>query len=173
MAQTTAPQRTLIVYYSRSGTTRRVAEALRSLLDCDLEEIGEPRNRGGIFGLIRSLRDGIRKRSAPIDPTNKDPAAYDLVIVGTPVWAWSVASPVRSYLAEHRARLPRVAFFCTMGNTGADGAFGEMRGLVGKSPCGLRAFKAKDVWSGRYTGPLATFGNALRTGEVVKLSAIT
>ena len=40
-----AEPRILVVYYSRSGTTRKIAEALFSALNCDLEEIVESRSR--------------------------------------------------------------------------------------------------------------------------------
>jgi flavodoxin len=45
-----ARPRILVVYYSRSGTTRKIAEALSEALACDLEEIVEDKSRAGSFG---------------------------------------------------------------------------------------------------------------------------
>ena len=39
-----------MVYYSRSGTTRKIVEALSEALICDLEEIVEDTSRSGFFG---------------------------------------------------------------------------------------------------------------------------
>ena len=53
------------------------------------------------------------------------PVASDLpmidelsVILGTPVWFWGVASPVRTWVLRHRAALDNVALFCTCGGAG-------------------------------------------------------
>jgi len=73
----------------------------------------------------------------------KDPSIYDLIIVGTPVWAWSVSSPVRAYLLANKPRLPSVAFFCTLGGAGADRAFGQMQELAGKRPIGCLSLTAR------------------------------
>ena len=96
-----AAQKILIVYYLRSGTTRRVAEALAAELKCDAEEIGDVKSRTGFLGIIGSVIEAVAQRPAPIAPAKLNPSSYDLVVVGTPVWAWSVASPVRTYL-NHR-----------------------------------------------------------------------
>jgi hypothetical protein len=55
--------RILVVFCSRSGRTRRIAKALSKELECDLEEINEPRTRTGLLGYIRSL---LEAPEAPI-----------------------------------------------------------------------------------------------------------
>jgi menaquinone-dependent protoporphyrinogen IX oxidase len=122
----------LVVYYSRTGTTRLLASAIAKTLSADLEEICDCSDREGGGGYLRSLVDAIRKRPAQIVPAGLDVAAYDLVVIGSPVWAASVSAPVRSYLIENRARLPHVAFFCSFGGRGAHAALREMAELAGK-----------------------------------------
>ena len=51
--------RTLVVYYSRSGTTRKIAEALSEALNANIEEIVEANDRAGFFGYVRSLVEAI------------------------------------------------------------------------------------------------------------------
>jgi len=122
----------LVVYYSRTGTTRTLASALAKMLGADLEEICDCSNREGPRGYLKSLLDAIRKRPADIVPAGLDVTAYDLVLIGSPVWASSVSAPVRSYLLENRAWLPHVAFFCSFGGRGADKALREMGQIVGR-----------------------------------------
>lgn len=153
--------RVLIVYYSRSGTTRKVAESLSALLQCEIEEIVEARDRSGILGILRSMIEAVRKRPSSIISPQKDPASYDLVIVGTPVWAWSVSSPVRAYLMAKRSRLPEVAFFCTCGHRGSESTFAEMENIIGKAPCACCGLVARAVISGIYTPSLAEFVKSL------------
>jgi len=89
---------------------------------------------------------------------------YDLIVIGTPVWAWSVSSPVRAYLITNKAKLPEVAFFCTLGGAGGDRAFAQMEELVGKSPVGYLAITADKVASGAYNAEVAKFAEALQRG---------
>jgi hypothetical protein len=100
--------KTLVVFYSRSGTTRRIAVALSDVLKCDLEEITEPKPRTGFLGYMRSLLEARRKRPSIIAPKKYDVSSYDLVVIGTPVW--SLSSPVRAYLMATAGQLPEVAF---------------------------------------------------------------
>ncbi|MDB5578219.1 MAG: flavodoxin [Bradyrhizobium sp.] len=156
-----AGQKILVVYYSRSGTTRRIAQALAGALGCDTEEIRTTQDRSGTMGYWRSAIEARRWTPAAIAPAHKDPAAYDLVIVGTPVWVWSLSSPVRAYLTANRYRLPAVAYFCTLGGAGSDNAFDQMQQLTGQAPRARLAVTAADVAAGRYETSLAAFVAAL------------
>ncbi|MCD6377573.1 MAG: flavodoxin family protein, partial [Planctomycetes bacterium] len=54
----------LIVYYSRSGTTRMVAEKLAKLLEADIEEIRERKERAGTLGFFIGIKDSILDKPA-------------------------------------------------------------------------------------------------------------
>lgn len=154
--------RILVVYYSRSGTTRAVAEALSAALQCDSEEIIETKHRRGIVGYVRSLIEARRQRpSTTVARAEKDPSRYDLIAVGTPVWGWSVSSPVRAYMMANRTRLPAVAFFCTFGGAGGDRTFAQMRELAGKAPRARLFLTAREVASRRLEPRLTEFVKAI------------
>jgi flavodoxin len=153
--------RTLVVFYSRSGTTRRIAEALSAALKCDLEEITEPKPRTGFLGYIRSLLEAGRTRPSAITPQKHDVSSYDLVVVGTPVWAWSVSSPVRAYLMATASQLPEVAFFCTLGASGSESAFAQMTAVAGKKPRAVCAITQREALSGSHVERLSAFAKTL------------
>jgi flavodoxin len=154
--------RTLIVFYSRSGTTRRIAKALSTALECGIEEIAESTPRNGFIGYCRSVIEARRKSTPDILPTRNDPSSFDLVVIGTPVWAWSVASPVRAYLAANKDRFPDVAFFCTLGGNGSETVFAQMQAIIGKAPRATCAIVAKDVGTSREGPQLTPFAALLR-----------
>jgi flavodoxin len=156
-----APRKILVVFYSRSGTTRKVAEALAAELKCDSEEIVATKNRAGFVGIIRSVIEAMRHRSAQIAAARFNPSSYDLVVIGTPVWAWSVSSPIRAYLIDNNKNLPQVAFFCTLQHRGDEATFAQMQDLAGKVPRTKVAFRAEDVIAGRFRSGLAQFIQAL------------
>lgn len=140
--------RVLVVYYSRSGVTARAAKALAGRLGADLEEIVERSDRSGPLGFVGSIIDVLRERPSTIDATKHDPSSYELVVIATPVWAHRVATPVRTWLAAYRARLPHVAFLCTFGGSGAEQALGQMADISGRSPLARCQIDARDVRDG-------------------------
>ena len=79
------------------------------------------------LGYLRSLVEAMRQSCVDIVPHGLDVASYDLIVIGTPVWAGSVSSPVRAYLAENRQQLPHVAFFCSLGGRGSESPAGTVR----------------------------------------------
>jgi flavodoxin len=157
----------LVVYYSRTGTTRSLASGLAKTLGADLEEICDCSNREGLGGYLRSLVDAFHKRQVEIVPAGLDVSAYDLVVIGSPVWAGSVSAPVRSYLMENRARLPEVAFFCSFGRRGADKALREMQQIAGKPAVAECKVTASEVLHGVHAA-LAVFVSDLKR-QIAKL----
>ena len=95
-----------------------------------------------------------RKRPSTILPKKHDVSSYDLVVIGTPVWAWSLSSPVRAYLMATASQLPKVAFFCTLGARGSESAFAQMTAIVGKKPRAVCAITQREVLSANHVDRL-------------------
>jgi len=127
-------KKTLIVFHSRSGYTRRVAQALAQRLDADLDEIRIVQPMAGTLGYAFCALESLLHLTPALRPSTRDAADYPLVVVGTPVWFWNLSSPVRSWLAGNRLAKGRFAFFCTMGGSGAGRAFAAMQELAGGAP---------------------------------------
>lgn len=124
----------LVVFHSRSGKTRKVAEAIAKASAADLEEIRDPGERKGLYGRLRSAVEGVFGREPRICPTVADPAGYDVVIVGTSASDGTISSAVQSYLEQHRRSLPEVAFFITFGGRRAPRVLAQMEELCRKAP---------------------------------------
>ena len=125
----------LVVYYSRTGATRRLAEALAKALQADIEPIIDRKNRSGIFGYLRSVAESLQKRGAAVEPmkTIRDPMTW--LSSGRRSGLGRFRLPGRSYSAPLQRPSPRiVAFFCTMGSRGSERAFEEMQAIVGQGP---------------------------------------
>jgi len=89
--------KSLVSYYSRTGHTKKVAELLAEQLSADLEAIwvATEKNVGTL------AMQAFLSLKAKIAQTTKDPASYDLVLVGSPVWGGRMSSPIRTYLAQN------------------------------------------------------------------------
>lgn len=153
----------LVVYFSRSGNTRQVAEELARSLKADLEAIVDPTPRAGFFGYMRSGRQAFFKTIVPIAAPKYDPAGYDLVVVGTPIWNASLSTPVRSYLRRHRSAIRSAAFFCTFGGMAMDRVFRQMSDESGRSPVAVLGVREKDLGTIHKSPAIDEFVTKLRS----------
>lgn len=151
----------LIVYYSRSGVTAKVATALAQACGADLEQIHDVRPRGGLAGYLRSAWQALRKLPAEIAPPLHRPADYPLIVLGTPVWAGQMSAPMRSYMLQQREHFRRVGLFCTMGVTGGPDVLTTMAELCNKLPAASMCLQHGDVLTDRHAQALADFANEL------------
>jgi flavodoxin len=122
----------LVTYYTRTNNTKSVAKEIQKNLNCDIEEIIDLKNRSGFIAYIKSCFDALKGTPTEIKPTEKDVSEYDLVIVGTPVWASTMAPAILTYLKENKEKFKDVSFFCTCGSSGYDKTISKMEGLVNK-----------------------------------------
>ncbi|MBA3064202.1 flavodoxin [Candidatus Woesearchaeota archaeon] len=104
----------LVVFYSRTGITKEIAVHISEELDCDIEQIFDVKTRKGILGFIKSGFESVFRIMPKIKEAELDPEKYGLIIIGTPIWAGNMASPMRTYLFQNNEKLDKVAFFCTM-----------------------------------------------------------
>ena len=146
----------LVVYYSRSGNTRRLARELAVALDADLAEIFEPRARAGLFGFIRCAFDAWRLRFPPVEVL-PDAARYRTVVLGGPIWIGRLAAPVRSYARELRTRDGALGFFCSLGGSDPRDAFDDLGALCGRAPLATLAVDASHAEPDAHRTELARF----------------
>lgn len=139
------PKRALVVYYSRTGTTKIVGDKIAQLLQCDREELLDRRPRHGLRGYLRAGFDATFRRSTDLAPTKLDPSAYDLVLIGTPIWSAAVSAPIRTYLAANQARIKRVAFFCTHGSSGSENVLRQLERLCARKPVATLVLRTAHV----------------------------
>jgi len=155
----------LVVYYSRTGTTKKVGEAIAKELRADHEAIVDLKKRSGIIGWFASGSDAYRRKLTRIRTRNK-PEHYDMVIIGTPVWSKNMSPAVRTYLSNHNLSSKKVGFFCTAGGENVERALEEMKKLAPKSVvAGTLSVCAKDFKSGVYEKKIASFVKSLRKSK--------
>jgi flavodoxin len=153
----------LLVDYSRTGTTRQAGMDIAHALACDIEAIHDRKKRGGPLGFVAGGKDAMLKKLTEIEPPANDPAAYDLVIVGTPVWANTMAPAVRTFLTQYRESLPRVAFFLTTMRSGLDKTFRDMAQVCGQEPVATLGLLAKPFKAGQCEGQVSDFVGSIRS----------
>ena len=163
----------LVAYYSMTGRTRAIAKEIGRATGADIEEIREPRMREGVPGLWRALLDALARRRTPILSPHRDPAHYDLVIIGGPIWAGRMGSPVRAFAKQYLGQARQVAFFCTAGGPKADEAFADLQRLCGHAPSATWPVDAKHLEAESHRAELAHFvAQATRTVRADQAGAV-
>ncbi|MBC7093710.1 hypothetical protein H5T53_06885 [Candidatus Bipolaricaulota bacterium] len=127
---------TVVVYYTRFGSTAKVAQALAAELGAEVREIKAVREHGFVGMGFRSLLN----LHMPIQPMNLDFSGVDRIVLCTPVWAGKPACPVRAFLRKADLKGKRLAvLFSTWG---------------GEIDQAIRAIKADVVRQGAEVGPV-------------------
>ena len=151
----------LVVFYSRNGTTKKIAHTISENLKCDMEEIVDTKKRAGTLGYISAGKDATFKRLTKIKETQKNPKDYDAVIIGTPVWAFTMSPAIRTYLTKNKKDLKKVAFFCTMGGSGSTRTFSSMEKLCNNKPITTLELTTKEVIDNNFIGNVKKFINEI------------
>jgi flavodoxin len=124
--------KSLVVYYSRTGSARFVAETIAAEVGADIEEVIDLKKRSGPIGFFIGGSDARRGKETKISPTTKSSSDYDLVFVGTPVWASRPSPAIVTYLKKNDLSGKKVALFFTRGGK-KPAAFDETKALIPNS----------------------------------------
>lgn len=150
----------LVVYYSRTGKTRQVAEEIAESLNGDIEEIRDKRDRVGVLGFLRSGYEALTGKLTEIQPISRKPGEYELTIVGSPVWAGRLPSPTRAFLVDYGGEIKNAAFFATCLRSSGR-IFTQMEELT-KPPIATLEVKDEDIKSNRYLEKIKEFAEKVK-----------
>lgn len=134
--------KSIIIYYSYSGNTRKVAEVLAEHLrqkgEAEILELKAKDESNSFFG--QCSRAFWHKR-AEIEPVNFDLSGYDLICFGSPVWAFGPAPAMNTYLDKCSGVEGKdVILFTTYGSgTGNNRCLNYMQDILSKK--GAKSFK--------------------------------
>lgn len=150
----------LVVTYSMTGTGTRVAELLCRSRNWSSAQVQDRRPRRAWVTLRCVVESALRLRPA-IVYAGPDPMDFDLVVLVAPIWAYRLASPMRSFAAQFRARLPRVAVITVMGGKGGQNAAAEIGAILDRAPVMSATFTTREVDDGSYAPRLLALAEAL------------
>jgi DNA-binding transcriptional ArsR family regulator len=102
-----------VIFYSYSGITRRVAEGIRYASGCDLIEVRTKKPYTSFSVYTTGVLHSRKGACDPIDPEEIDVSGYDLLIIGTPVWAWKPAPAINGAVRALRGCEGKMAVIFT------------------------------------------------------------
>jgi len=112
-------EKVLVVYYSLTGNTKMIAESIVEAINSDVLELKPVKELDAESGM-KYFWGGFQatmKKKPKLKEFNIDPLDYDLIILGTPVWAWTFSPPIRSFLNKYNLSDKKIALWvCAQGN---------------------------------------------------------
>jgi flavodoxin len=153
----TAPNKVLVVYFSRTGHTAALAQAIARERGWPIARIEEATSRQGWWGYVRSAISALLGQSVPIRYDGPPPESFDLVVIGGPVWVSKIAAPALSFATQHAKGLKSVALFCTYGGSGANQALAGLAQVCSLSPVAQLALTEAVMTSDTFASPVKDF----------------
>ena len=128
----TTKSKTLVVYFSATGTTKAVAEMIAEKSSADLFEIVPQtlytsedldwRNQES-----RSSVEMKNPSSRPaIEPDKLDVSGYDKIYLGFPIWWYTAPTIVNTFIESHNLEGKTVVLFATSGGSNTDKAASDL-----------------------------------------------
>lgn len=108
-------KRRIVIYHSYSGHTKMIANIIKKKLDCDVLEL-EPKYEfsSDYDEVVKEYQNNEKDKSTvEIKDINIDLDNYDEIIIGSPVWWYSITPVVREFLKENNLEGKIVIPFAT------------------------------------------------------------
>jgi flavodoxin len=107
----------LVVYYSFDGNTRFIAQAIAEEIGAEVLELKtlDQTRPEGFKKYFWGGRQVMMKEKPELLPFDKKIEDYDLIIIGTPVWAFSFTPALATFFSKVNIRLKKIALFCCSG----------------------------------------------------------
>ena len=107
----------IVIYYSFEGHTKKIAELISEKLGVEIYEI-KPKDVKKATGFSKYLWGGsqvVMKKAPELEEISIDFSQYDEIYMGTPIWAWSFAPPIRTLFEKGYIKGKKINLFYTHG----------------------------------------------------------
>ena len=111
--------KTLVVYFSATGTTKAAAQRLAKEFNADLDW-RDKNSRSTIEMKDKSLRPAIKGHCDNI-------ADYDVVWIGFPIWWYTAPTIVNTFIEAHDLSGKTLNVFATSGSSDVKGSYNDLK----------------------------------------------
>ena len=120
-----------VIYYSRSGITKKIAEKVQARFSADMYFVEPEKAYGNMASaILRVIREKAGKKTPAVKTETADFSAYDTVFIGFPVWAATMPDFFREYLSRADLAGKRIIPFVTAGNNGRESSLQTLKNLL-------------------------------------------
>ena len=119
----------LVVFFSKTGNVRLLANKAVQLLDADVEELIDKSKWTGIDGFFRRARRAMVRGGTTLSDTRYDATDYDKLLVFSPLWGPTICPAVRTYLSQNKANIRELSLVVLGRFSDGSGAKEEVEGM--------------------------------------------
>jgi flavodoxin len=113
--------KTSIIYYSYSGITRGIAEKIQKASGGDLIEVKSKEHYSKLTAYTLGAYRAMKEECDPIEPETIDVSLSDLIVIGTPVWAFKATPAINAAIAAMKGcNGKKAVIFATCGSSAKD-----------------------------------------------------
>ena len=126
---TNISKKVLVIYYSRSGNTKQIADYIGEKTNADVIRLETVRTYPSNYDeMLDTAKEEQRNGGRP-ELKNKDIniADYDKIFLGYPIWWGKIATPVYTFLDEYDLSGKKIAPFVTSGSSGLSGTPNDIK----------------------------------------------
>ena len=134
--------KTLVLYYSYSGKTKKVAEKAAEQNNADIVEVKEPVKRSTISAYVKGSLAARKQKKFELLPIDCDLSQYDRIILAAPIWFGFPAPPMNNMI-DMLPHGKEVLLILTSGSGKSTGSAEKTKQLVQNRGCSV--IKYKDV----------------------------
>ena len=123
----------LVAYFSASGITRKAAEMIAEVADCDIYEI-TPKiayTKADLNWMDKKSRSSVEMNDKKIRPeladNTIDISGYDEIILGFPIWWYVAPTIINTFLEAHDFAGKKIVLFATSGGSGFGNTVKELQ----------------------------------------------
>jgi flavodoxin len=126
-------KKTLVAYFSATGTTKAAAQKLAAEFNADLYEIAPevPYTDADLDWRDKNSRSTIEMKDKSSRPAIKghcgNIADYDTVWIGFPVWWYTAPTIVNTFIEAHNLDGKVLNVFATSGGSGVEGSANDLK----------------------------------------------
>lgn len=165
-------QKSLVLYYSETGTTKTVAEELQKQLGADIESIEAVEPYSGIFQetIQRGQREMQSGQWPALKPLKSNIAKYDVIFLGYPIWFGTYANPIVTLVKNNDFASKTIVPFCTFGSGGLNTSSDALKKALPKAKI-QQGYGVRTVRVGAASKELDRFlkENGYKKGSIKKL----
>ena len=122
-------QKVLVLYYSQTSNTQKVAQEMATRLGADIEEVVPVTPFDGDFQatIERCMKERQKGVTTEIKPLTADITQYDVIFIGYPIWFGTFAPPIATFLDQVDLSGKKVVPFCTFGSGGLESGIKDLK----------------------------------------------
>lgn len=128
--------KTLVIYYSYTGKTKKIAEGLAKKESADMIEVKEKKTRSKFSAYVFGSLAARGQKQTALQPFDADFSAYDKIIIAMPIWA-GYPAPAMNNIISLLPKGKKIELIMTYGSGNSKSTSEKTKALIEAKGCDI------------------------------------